>query len=332
MIFFPFHNLHIISSNSSASPDVYYSFDGSYTSITNGGALGSSYNGVATVDTLTSTGCLDGACYNVGGDGSYINIGTSGPISGSWSISVWFKGLNPTSQNRTLVSSSTGEIEILIDSSNMLSVYDGATLYQSTISVAVDSTWHHIAVTYDGSVGDYTFYVENGATSSTISSLAFNADVFTIGSSSSGHFFASYIDEFRFFPTVLPPAEIANLYNFYTRPVLTCPNVDIPVASNTCAANVILNQATALPDPCGDTITFSQVSGTTSGTSFSLGAHQIQMRATTSRGLSTTCSYTVTLVDQQAPTISKMNLMLTPLAHQFRLRTFLNVSKYSDSL
>lgn len=86
-------------------------------------------------------------------------------------------------------------------------------------------------------------------------------------------------------------------------PVITCPNnISVAAASGTCAANVTYSTPSATDNCSGVSVAY--LSGGTSGSSFGVGISTIVWRATDAAGLTANCSFTVTVTDNQPPTIS----------------------------
>ncbi len=86
-------------------------------------------------------------------------------------------------------------------------------------------------------------------------------------------------------------------------PTIACPaNINVNAASGLCAASVSYSPPTGGDNCPGATTT--QIGGSPSGASFPVGVTTNTFRVTAANGASTTCSFTVTVVDNQAPTIA----------------------------
>jgi hypothetical protein len=86
-------------------------------------------------------------------------------------------------------------------------------------------------------------------------------------------------------------------------PTITCPsNITVNAANGTCAANVNYTAPTGT-DLCSGSNT-TQTAGMASGASFPVGQTTNTFRVTDASGNTATCSFTVTVVDNQIPTIS----------------------------
>jgi hypothetical protein len=84
-------------------------------------------------------------------------------------------------------------------------------------------------------------------------------------------------------------------------PVITCPP-DVTVGNDldACGATLTVTMATAL-DNCTENVTVTQTGGPSSGDFVGLGTYTISFMAVDEYGNSSTCSYDITVEDQQAP-------------------------------
>jgi hypothetical protein len=88
-----------------------------------------------------------------------------------------------------------------------------------------------------------------------------------------------------------------------TAPVITCPdNISVSNDAGNCSAVVTFAAATAT-DSCGS-VTVTQTEGLASGSAFPVGVSTIKYTAEDECGLTTTCSFTVTVEDNEVPTIT----------------------------
>ncbi len=86
-------------------------------------------------------------------------------------------------------------------------------------------------------------------------------------------------------------------------PVITCPSsVTVQTAADTCAQTVTYT-APVGTDNCAGSVT-SRVAGNASGASFGLGTELVQYRVSDGAGTNSSCSFTVTVQDQQAPVVT----------------------------
>ncbi len=87
-------------------------------------------------------------------------------------------------------------------------------------------------------------------------------------------------------------------------PNITCPaNITANTAAGTCAATVNFANATAT-DNCTPPPTVAQTSGQASGSSFAKGLHTLSFKATDGAGLTKSCTFRITVVDNVLPTIT----------------------------
>jgi hypothetical protein len=86
-------------------------------------------------------------------------------------------------------------------------------------------------------------------------------------------------------------------------PAISCPaNISVNTTLNTCGAAVSYTTPTGTDNCPGATTT--QIGGLASGSTFGLGTTTNTFRVTAANGATATCSFTVTVTDNQAPTIS----------------------------
>jgi len=83
--------------------------------------------------------------------------------------------------------------------------------------------------------------------------------------------------------------------------VLTCPsNIEVNASSGQCGATVSWSEPT-FSDNCG--VVSTSTTGQASGSVFSIGTHSVSKTAVDAAGLSSTCSFTVRVVDNTPPVI-----------------------------
>ncbi|HEX2901057.1 MAG TPA: HYR domain-containing protein, partial [Bacteroidia bacterium] len=86
-------------------------------------------------------------------------------------------------------------------------------------------------------------------------------------------------------------------------PVITCPaNISVNATTGLCAAAVTFTAPNGTDNCSGATTT--QIAGLASGSSFPVGTTTNTFRVTDASGNTATCSFTVTVIDNQAPVIS----------------------------
>ena len=86
-----------------------------------------------------------------------------------------------------------------------------------------------------------------------------------------------------------------------TPPVLNCPNVQAGTSSNSC--NAVVNYNVTATDNCTANVSLLRLSGPASGSTFPLGATAISYQGTDAANNTATCSFTVTVSDDDAPLI-----------------------------
>lgn len=88
-----------------------------------------------------------------------------------------------------------------------------------------------------------------------------------------------------------------------TPPLVACPaNINVPTNFGVCGAQVTFANPTAL-DECG-IASITQTSGLASGSTFPIGENTVIFEATDNSGNITTCSFTITVTDTEAPTMA----------------------------
>ena len=91
--------------------------------------------------------------------------------------------------------------------------------------------------------------------------------------------------------------------NDATPPTISCPsNITVNAAGGTCAATVNYSTPTFSDNCSGASI--NRIAGPASGASFPVGSTTVTYRATDAAGNTSNCSFTVTVTDNQNPTIS----------------------------
>ncbi|MCB9212100.1 MAG: proprotein convertase P-domain-containing protein [Alteromonas sp.] len=91
-------------------------------------------------------------------------------------------------------------------------------------------------------------------------------------------------------------------------PIISCP-MDITVSNDTGVCGAVVNFANAVAiDPDGDLDTVTQTMGPVSGSSFPVGDTLIEFTATDMAGNSSSCTFTITVEDNEAPVIACMDV------------------------
>jgi hypothetical protein len=86
-------------------------------------------------------------------------------------------------------------------------------------------------------------------------------------------------------------------------PAISCPaNISVNAAAGTCGA-VVTYTTPVGTDNCPGATT-AMIAGLASGSTFPVGVTTVTYRVTDAAGLTTTCSFSVTVTDNQAPAIT----------------------------
>jgi hypothetical protein len=127
---------------------------------------------------------------------SGLQANTQIPIGSSWTISSWFKDLQPQGDWRTLVRGPTANHQVIVNSTSaQLGSYLGSFIQAGTATLApvTPSQWRHFTAV--GSGGKTTMYVD-GLPIGT-GNFQSTEDVKAIGYYQGAQKFADYLDEFR---------------------------------------------------------------------------------------------------------------------------------------
>jgi hypothetical protein len=111
------------------------------------------------------------------------------------------------------------------------------------------------------------------------------------------------MDEFGMYSRALSASEVLALFNNCPTTSTTCPaNITVNNTPGQCAA-VVTYTTPVGSDNCPG-VTTTQISGLASGSSFPVGVTTNTFRATDASGNTAVCTFTVTVVDNQAPAIT----------------------------
>jgi hypothetical protein len=111
------------------------------------------------------------------------------------------------------------------------------------------------------------------------------------------------MDEFGIYSRALNPAEVLSIFNTCPVNINTCPS-NITVNTDPGACNAVVNFVTPVAvDNCPG-VTTVRTQGLPSGSIFPVGATVQSYLATDAGGRTATCTFTITVVDAQAPTIT----------------------------
>lgn len=163
--------------------------------------------------TTTASGQVNKAA-NLIADDHYFN--TSIPLPSSYSLSTWFK--KPTANDRffSLGSTTTLDYIMFLDKGDNwrwgVVVGDNETKKGTYSFATLDSSWHHLILTYHG--GNIRLYID-GSLVDTIASPPPNGTLEFIGKVYNGNAqsFRAPLDEFMLFQGELSSSAILNIYN-----------------------------------------------------------------------------------------------------------------------
>ncbi|OUR94317.1 hypothetical protein A9Q87_01330 [Flavobacteriales bacterium 34_180_T64] len=253
-----------------------------------------------------------------GNTNSLINV-TNAPMLSNWTIETWvnYRAVATATTYSTIYSKNDGSKGFWIHGKE-ITWYNGGDILTGSTEVPFNS-WHHIAITYDGTT--LTAYLDGNNDGSVVSAnQGLDWTPGNIGSNWGEKLLGS-LDEFRIWDSARSQAQIqANMnheLNAQTGLVVSYHfNQGIAGGDNT--------GLTAVTDDSGNgyngTLTDFSLNGTTSnwvegqtvsGTltsdapaAFSIGNTTVTWTATDDFGNTTSCTQTVTVTDEEAPTIT----------------------------
>ena len=319
--------------SSSPVPErLYYKFDGTGTSIPNLALAPPSGTANATiVGSLSqgSTGKCGGALIGTGAatPGNHVNTGWAPNLSTPWTISFWL-GPNQIDANPAYLfgSLSAGAFRAfyggLAGVNNML-LRGGS---GDILITGINPTATFITIVYSGT---NTVVYKNGAAPQTFAVTFTNsgAGPFLVGGyDNAGFAMNGRMDEFGLYSRALSAAEVLSLFNTCPSSATSCPaNITVNNAPNTCGATVTY-AAPVGSDNCPG-VTTTQIAGLASGSVFPVGVTTNTFRATDASGNTANCTFTVTVVDNQAPVITcPANIRDTTFASSCTLTVTYNVT------
>lgn len=284
---------------------LYYKFDGSGTSVPNLATAPPAGTATATLTGLTqgSTGKCGAALVGTGATNQSLNTNWATNMTGSWTISFWL-GPNQVDNNPSYL---FGDV----NAASFRCFYGGAALPNNillrggsgdVLISGVNPAATFITIVYNGV---NTVVYKNGGSPQTYAVTFTNtgAGPFRVGGYSTLASINGRLDEFGMYSRALTPAEVLSLFN-------TC-----PVNINNCPTNITVNNT---PGQCGAAVTYvtpvaidncpgvttTQTAGLASGATFPVGTTTNNFRATDAAGNIANCTFTVTVNDTQAPTIT----------------------------
>ncbi len=163
-----------------------------------------------------------GASLKLNGTADYVDCGTAAifDITDQVTLSAWIKPANfANSAYQTFISKGDNAYVLAHTNGNrlQLAIYDGTWYSASSEVVAstMNSTWHHVAGTYDGT--QIRLYLNGAMVASTLRTgvIATNTYQLSLGrnSQNTGRAFNGELDDARVYHGVLPTSEIKKLAN-----------------------------------------------------------------------------------------------------------------------
>ncbi len=284
---------------------LYYKFDGSGTSVPNLATAPPAGTATATLTGLTqgATGKCDGALVGTGTANQSLNTNWATNMAAPWTISLWL-GPNQVDNNPSYL---FGDV----NAAAFRCFYGGAALPNNillrggsadVLITGVNPAATFITIVYNGI---NTVVYKNGGSPQTYNVTFSNtgAGPFRVGGYSTLASINGRMDEFGMYTRALTPAEVLNIYNTCPANINNCPaNITVNNTPGACAAAVTYITPVALDNCAG--VTTVQTTGLPSGSTFPVGTTTNSFRATDASGNITNCTFTVTVNDTQAPTIS----------------------------
>jgi hypothetical protein len=83
-----------------------------------------------------------------------------------------------------------------------------------------------------------------------------------------------------------------------------CSNMEVNTMAGQCTAQVFHNLSVTATDNCG-VVSLTQTAGTSNGGTFVRGTSSVTYRAVDAAGNSASCTFTVRVIDNQAPVLSE---------------------------
>lgn len=154
-----------------------------------------------------------------GSSTGYVNCGSNAMLrpTGNQSLSAWvFRGSGGGATQIIAASKSTGTAGILFYLASgvpRFGTLSGGVLSELVANFTVaDSTWTHIAVVLNA--GTATWYLNGAARNSgAVAAPGVSAEVFAIGSQTSGNTYGGLISDLRFYDTNLSASDVSTIYS-----------------------------------------------------------------------------------------------------------------------
>ncbi|HYC39247.1 MAG TPA: HYR domain-containing protein, partial [Chitinophagaceae bacterium] len=289
---------------------LYYKFDGSGTTVPNlaSNPPAGTANATLVGQTQGSTGKCGGALVGTGGPGAgnHLNTNWNVALPAQWSIMFWLGpnqvDLNPSylfgalsaGSFRAFYGGAAGPNNVLVRGGSGDVLITGVNPAATFITIVYNGT---NTVVYRNGANPTTYNVTfNNVGSTPLYVGAYNTTAAT--SAMNGR-----LDEFGLFNRALTAGEVAQLYNNCPTTASSCPsNITVNNTPGQCGAVVTYNTPVGSDNCPGATTT--QIAGLPSGSFFPVGTTTNTFRATDASGNQTNCTFTVTVVDNQPPTIT----------------------------
>ncbi|MEQ1675561.1 MAG: HYR domain-containing protein, partial [Chitinophagaceae bacterium] len=284
---------------------LYYKFDGSGTTVPNLATAPPAGTATGTLTGLTqgSTGKCGTALVGTGVANQSLNTNWATNMTGSWTISFWL-GPNQVDNNPSYL---FGDVS----AGSFRAFYGGAALTNNmllrggtgdVLITGVNPGATFVTIVYNGV---NTVVYKNGGSPQTYAVTFANTGPgpFRVGGYSTLASINGRMDEFSMYSRALTPAEVLNIFNTCPVNINNCPaNITVNNTPGSCSA--VVNYTTPVGvDNCPG-VTTIQTQGLASGSTFPVGVTTNNFRATDAAGNIANCTFTVTVVDNQAPVIT----------------------------
>lgn len=251
-----------------------------------------------------------GQAFSFDGVNDFVDVPTSSglPIS-TWTIDFWFF-LNSNTTSQTFVTNFDGSgSRYIIEYHATLGLRLGhfATFPDLNSSVKPSAgVWHHLTAIQSTNPGiGQSLYLDGNLIGTAGANIADPTIHLKFGQRGDGTFFLNgLLDEIEIFNRALSASEIQAIVNAGSAgkcknrpPVAMCNAVTVSAGAN-CTANASIDNGSS--DPDGDAITLTQ----SPAGPYPLGNTSVTLTVTDSRGTSSTCSATVTVIDTTPPQIT----------------------------
>lgn len=305
----------VFGSNPLIPEMLYYKFDGTGTTVDNLASAPPSGTATATIVGAQTQGtaglCDNGALLGTGGSSStnYVNTGWTTSFSGSWTISFKTSNIQPSTTLFYVFGDNTaGSFRCF---TNGVAGADnwmlrGTGITDVVAAGAATTGTHTTTFVYDAVAGNIKAYVDGALVNTVAQGTITNSGSgpFKVGgyATSTGLPNGGLMDEFGLFGRALNDAEVAEL-------------AGCPISSSTCPDPITVNND---PGECGAVVTYdvpaavdncpgvtvTQTAGLSSGSQFPVGVTTNIFTATDAAGNTATCSFDVTVNDNEAPTVN----------------------------